>query len=71
MVVKAISNNTRGIIGGGYAGGNTNDTEFISMSSTGNGADFGDLLSIRAGPGSANNSVKGIICGGILQEELK
>ena len=45
---SGLGNQTRGMIVGGYispADANTNVMEFITIASTGNAADFGDLLS--------------------------
>ena len=52
-----------------WAGGNTptyfNNIQFVSISTTGNTADFGDLSSgVRYGLGSLSNAIRGVIGGG-------
>ena len=64
----SVSNSTRGITGGGtegYPSGSYKDNiEFITMSSSGNTIDFGDLTLARDYPGSANSPTRGIFAGG-------
>ena len=60
---------TRGVLAGGYNGDpvsstQTNAIEYITMSTLGNGADFGDLTEARMGGGGASNAVRGIFGGG-------
>ena len=60
---------TRAIIAGGYStdpvsGSQTNAIEYITMSTLGNGSDFGDLTEARMGGGGASNAVRGIFSGG-------
>ena len=64
---NACSSSTRGIFGGGYgaigyAGANVID--YITFSSTGNAADFGDLTQATVSNGAASNSTRGIFYGG-------
>ena len=57
------SNATRGVFGGGYispADANTNVMEFITIASTGNAADFGDLLSAARQLGGISDSHGGL-----------
>jgi hypothetical protein len=65
--VAANSNGTndRGVLGGLYPGSFTNVIEYITISTTGNSVDFGDLTLIRAGPfGSSNGPSERAIFGG-------
>ena len=60
---------TRGVLAAGYngdpvSGSQTNAIEYITMSTLGNGADFGDLTEARMGGGGASNAVRGIFGGG-------
>ena len=43
MVASCRKFNTRGVFAGGGASGYTNTIEFITIATTGNGQDFGDL----------------------------
>ena len=53
----------RGVFGGGSNGGNNID--YITIQSTGNAQDFGDLnVTGRAGPANASNGSRGLIIGG-------
>ena len=58
---------TRGIIAGGFspsAPTRVNSIEFLTMASTGNSADFGDLAAAASNVGAASNSTRGIFAGG-------
>ena len=58
---------TRGVIGGGQAGGaptTLNIIDFITFSSTGNALDFGDLTTARRQPGATGSQTRGIFSGG-------
>ena len=59
------SSPTRGIIAGGYAGtypsgGNTNQMEFLTIATTGNSVDFGDLTKSKQMSKGAATSVRGL-----------
>ena len=64
----SVSNATRGITGGGtqgYPSGSYKDNiEFITMSSSGNTVDFGDLTLARDYPGTVNSPTRGVFAGG-------
>ena len=66
----AFSSSTRGIFAGGYtnspAATRNNVIEFITISTTGNASDFGDLSATKDSPGSCSNSTRGIIAGGYV-----
>tara|TARA_B100002019_G_scaffold187151_1_gene161610 strand:- start:580 stop:1686 length:1107 start_codon:yes stop_codon:yes gene_type:complete len=53
---------TRGLISGGDP--NTNVIEFITIATTGNGQDFGDLQEAKNFPGSCASHTRGLIGGG-------
>ena len=57
---------TRGIFAGGYtsgAPGGINVIQYITIASTGDGQDFGDLTAAEYGHGASSNNTKGIVCG--------
>ena len=63
-----LASTTRGVVGGGEASASpnpyTNAMEFITIASTGNGTDFGDLTVIRRFPAGGGNSTRGIFAAG-------
>ena len=63
---KASSNDTRGIIFGGYAHpANLNVIDFITIATAGNATDFGDELNTTGGGGGSCSSLtRGFIAGG-------
>jgi len=63
----ACSSSTRGIFAGGDEHNYSNRTdriEFVTISTTGNSTDFGNLTSSRAMIGGASNSTRGLFFGG-------
>ena len=57
----AVSNNTRGLIAGGYANPATVATvDYITIASTGNAADYGDMSVARENMGSGSNGHGGL-----------
>ena len=60
---------TRGLFAAGYANhpgpGNINTIEFITINTTGNATDFGDLLYSPRGAASLSSSTRGIVSGGV------
>ena len=54
-------NTTRGLMAGGYY---TNEIEYITIASTGNGTDFGDLSPDGNGVGGCNNETRAVFVGG-------
>jgi len=62
---NGISNGTRGIFGGGNYGPTLlNTIEFVTITTLGNGQDFGDLLEPLTNISSCSNSVRGLYGGG-------
>jgi hypothetical protein len=54
----------RGIFAGGY--GPTNVIDYITISTTGNAADFGDLIGSTANPGAVASPTRGVFAGGYV-----
>ena len=54
----------RGVFGGGISADNTNVIQYITISSTGNAIDFGDLTVARRGIAACSSSTRGIFVGG-------
>ena len=65
----ALSSSTRGIFAGGSPaagwGSDTNVINYISISTTGNGTDFGDLSVARSRVQGCSNSTRGLVMGGV------
>jgi len=59
---------TRGLFSGGYdpAGNVQNKIDFITIATTGNATDFGDLTVARRSGGGTSNSIHSIFAGGYL-----
>ena len=55
----------RGMWGGGRSPGDTNIIDFITIATTGNATDFGDLSVARRATGGASSSTRGIWAGGL------
>ena len=49
----------RGVFGDGYTGSNSNVIDYITISSTGNATDFGDLTVARQGLAATSNGTTG------------
>ena len=62
---KASSNDTRGIIFGGYIHpANSNIIDFITIATTGNATDFGDEIDTNRAGASCSSTTRGIVAGG-------
>ena len=61
-----VNSPTRGItLGGSAPGGRINNCEFITISTLGDAADFGDLIGTRTpNSGASSNAIRGIVMGG-------
>ena len=68
MFASGLSSSTRGLIAGGFrdpSGGNPHNTiDFITIASTGDAQDFGDLTVIKAYMGTATSATRGVFAGG-------
>ena len=66
----SLSNNIRGINGGGQFGSpaniKRNIIDFVTIATTGNASDFGSLTEPRSHPGATCSSTRGIWAGGYL-----
>ena len=59
------SNAVRGIFAGGYlSGGVTDPITYITMSTLGDAADFGDITSTRAYGAGVSSPTRAVFCGG-------
>ena len=65
MTLGACASSTRGLIGGGDgSGATTNVIQYITIASTGNAQDFGDLSQSRKNFASFSNNTTGFWAGG-------
>jgi len=64
---SCVSSKTRGLYAGGYKHptGHHNQIGFITISSTGNSTDFGDLTQSRRAIAGVSNATRGVFCGGL------
>ena len=66
--IASLASRTRGVWGGGgvHPGSpNKSDTiDYVTIASTGNATDFGNLVEARFGMGGCSNSTRGLFCGG-------
>ena len=63
----AFASPTRGVIAGGYGNNpypQSDVIEFVTIATTGNATDFGDLTQARSSSNGLSNSTRGIIAGG-------
>jgi len=64
-----LSDATRGVIGGGGGGGAgsgyTNIMDYITIATTGNATDFGDLTDLRSSTGGVSDATRGCFGGGV------
>ena len=67
-MMAPVSNSTRGVFSGGYGTpgpfGNSNVMQYITIASTGNTINFGDLTYATTNAGGCSSSTRGIIAGG-------
>ena len=54
----------RGLWGGGYSPGSSNTVDYVTIQSTGNAVDFGDLTQARSLLSACSSSVRGVFAGG-------
>ena len=71
---RGISNNTRGVYSGGESASSPNPSinniEFITMSTSGNGQDFGDLFDAGSSYATASSPTRGLNLGGYRDAEV-
>ena len=67
----AVNSPTRGVMCSGQIDGSpyprVNTIDFVTIASTGNATDFGDVTQKRRGAASASSNTRGVIAGGIDQ----
>jgi hypothetical protein len=68
----SCSSSTRGVFGGGYTyptgpTSQRNVIDYVTIASTGNATDFGDLTQARTYPGACSNNTRGVFGGGYGQ----
>ena len=54
----------RGLFGGGYTGSNSNVIDYVTIATTGNATDFGDLTVARQRSAACSSSTRGLFGGG-------
>ena len=68
--LSACSNGTRGVFGGGLIGispsTGSNVMDYVTIATTGNATDFGDLTVTRYGPGACSDGTRGVFGGGAI-----
>jgi hypothetical protein len=68
FTIASASNGTRSLFGGGYnvaqGGGVYNTIDYVTIASTGNSLDFGNLTDQRYYPGALASSVRAVFAGG-------
>ena len=71
---RGVSNNTRGVYSGGESASSPNPSinniEFITMSTSGNGQDFGDLVDAGSSFATASSPTRGLNMGGYRDGEV-
>ena len=64
------SSSTRGLIAGGVSPSKLNTISFITIQTTGNSTDFGDLTSAKGYPSGMSNSTRGVFAGGYQPTQI-
>ena len=64
MCIRDRGNNTRAIVGGGYASSAINVIEYVTFASASNTTDFGDLSAVRFTSATGSNRTRGLFLGG-------
>jgi hypothetical protein len=59
----------RGVFAGGYSGSNINVIDYITIATTGNATDFGDMAVSRRNSGVCSNKTRGLMCGGYTSSD--
>ena len=70
-----VGSSVRGIFGGAYTAGNSPNFKininFVTIASTGNAQEFGDLTLARGSLGAVGNSTRAVFCGGYASPAIK
>ena len=64
MVMLDFSSRTRGLWAGGITPAVIDTIEYVTITSTGNSIDFGNLVESRYYPAAVSNSTRGLVAGG-------
>jgi len=64
------ASSTRGLLAGGRTPTNLNIIDFITISTLGNAADFGDLAQARHGLSAGSNSIRGVFGGAATENRI-
>ena len=59
-----LASATRGLFGGAYASGRKNVIQYVTINTTGNAVDFGDLINPTSGPAGGSSQTRGLWAGG-------
>jgi len=62
--VAGAASSTRALFGGGFTGARTNVIDYVTIATTGNVSDFGDLTVARNGLGGMASSTRAVFAGG-------
>ena len=70
--LEGNASSTRGVFGGGANSPTVyNIIDYVTIASTGNATDFGDLINTKADSQSASNSLRGVWAGGATPTKIK
>ncbi len=61
---SACSSSTRGVCGGGATPSEINNIQYVTIASTGNATDFGNLLAVQTANSMGSTEVRGVSFGG-------
>jgi len=65
--IRAVSNNTRGLVMGGHPTTSQNVIDYFTLTTQGSASSFGDLSEIKYSGGAASSPTRGIYAGGQSQ----
>ena len=61
-----LNGGARGLIGGGYYGAAINNIQYITITTAGNAADFGNLTAARSSCKACSSATRAIVIGGFI-----
>jgi hypothetical protein len=61
---SACSSPTRGVFAGGFIGSRTNVIQYVTIATTGNAIDFGDLINVVYSTAGTSSPTRGVFAGG-------
>ena len=65
-----LASTTRGLFCGGYDSNQRDEIKYITIASTGDVTDFGNLLTTNLSPGALASSTRGVIAGGFVSSSI-